>query len=43
MAAWTPERVIGAEVARAGELVPMWAYLGSVCEMGDMRWTAVPA
>jgi sarcosine reductase len=41
--AWTPQRVIGAEEARAGEPVPLWAYVGACVETGDMTWTAVPA
>jgi len=43
VAAWTPERVIGAAEARVGEPVPLWAYLGATSQMGDMPWTAVPA
>jgi glycine reductase len=39
--AWSPERVIGAVEARTGVPVPVWAYLGSTGQMGDMRWTAV--
>jgi glycine reductase len=41
--AWTPQRIIGAAEARVGEPVPVWAYLGSTCQLGDMRWTAVSA
>ena len=41
---WTPERVVGAEEpVRAGEPVPLWAYLGATGQTGDMALTAVPA
>jgi hypothetical protein len=41
---WTPDRVIGSdEAARAGEPVPLWAYLGACVQTGDMSFTAVPA
>lgn len=43
VAGWLPDRVIGASTARVGEPVPTWAYLGATCQMGDLRWTAVPA
>jgi glycine reductase len=43
VAGWSPDHVIGASAARAGEPVPTWAYLGATCQMGDLRWTAVPA
>ncbi len=42
--AWTPERVSGsAGAARAGEPVPMWAYVGGGSQMGETNWTVVPA
>ncbi len=40
---WTPERTIGGGRERAGEPVPTWAYLGACSQMGEARWTAVPA
>jgi glycine reductase len=41
--AWTPERIIGAIEARAGDPVPTSAYLGATSQMGDARLTVVPA
>lgn len=42
--AWIPERTVGSEdAARSGEPVPTWAYLGATNQLGDARWTAVPA
>ena len=42
--AWTPDRVSGSvDAARAGEPVPMWAYVGGCSQMGQTNWTAVPA
>jgi hypothetical protein len=40
---WTPERTVGSGRVRAGEPVPMWAYLGACSQMGETRWTGVPA
>ena len=40
---WTPERTVGGGRERAGEPVPTWAYLGACSQMGESRWTAVPA
>ena len=40
---WTPERTVGSGRERAGEPVPSWAYLGACSQMGETRWTAVPA
>jgi glycine reductase complex component B subunit alpha and beta len=40
---WTPGEVIGAsDDAKAGEPVPVWAYLGACTQTGDMALTAVP-
>jgi glycine reductase len=44
VAAWAPDRVIGAEgPASAREPVPTWAYLSATVETGDGRLQAVPA
>jgi sarcosine reductase len=41
---WVPHRVVGGDgPARSGEPVPTWAYVGACSEMGQTRWTAVPA
>ena len=42
--AWSPEHVVGGvERARVGVPIPTVQYLGACSEMGDARWTAVPA
>lgn len=44
VAPWTPSRVVGGKgPARAGEPLPMWAYVGACVQTGDDSWTAVPA
>jgi glycine reductase complex component B subunit alpha and beta len=41
---WAPDEVIGARTAvRAGEPVPLWAYVGAVSQTGNLYRTAVPA
>jgi sarcosine reductase len=46
VAAWQPDRTIGASTkARtrpAAQPLPLSSYLGALCQMGDMSWTAVP-
>jgi glycine reductase len=41
---WTPERAIGGEDgAQIGVATPTVSYLGSCTQLGNERWTAVPA
>jgi len=36
VAAWVPGRVLGSDgLARSGEAVPTWAYLGATVQTGD--------
>ena len=40
---WVPDEVIGAPTpVRAGEPVPLWAYVGAVSQTGNLYRTAVP-
>ena len=42
--AWRPERIVGgSEWAHVGAPVPVVHYLGACSQMGEARWTAVPA